>query len=182
MPSTPTTGQQICDHYKLEPVHFMAMPAMERGLYRALYACEVLHVQEIPKYSNRGPDVERYQLAAGSGPGEPWCAAFGTCMLLDSGVKRSDLPELAASVHGWLSWAHQKGIIALKPLRGFAGLLIHSPTSGHWVWIVAVEGDNVHTVEGNTDTNGSSEGYEVAFRIRPIDHFHCFVDLSGLKS
>lgn len=181
MGSTPTTALQIHARYGLSLFAFASLPVAEHALYRAAYAADVLHVEEIPRGSNRGPDVERYQKSAGAEAGDPWCAAFWTCMLLDSGVSRSALPELAASVHGWLDWAKAKGIVSDTPKRGFVGLIIESATTGHLVGISAVRGDTVDTIEGNTNTDGSREGYGVFRRNRPIHQFRCFVDLSGLK-
>lgn len=77
MSTQPVTGQQIEASYGITAASFEAFNIATRALFRAAYACDVLHVQEVPKGSNRGPDVERYQAAAGSGPGEPWCIQRG---------------------------------------------------------------------------------------------------------
>lgn len=179
--SQPTTGDQVCQKYGLAPSEFAALSAAERALFRAAYAADELQVVEVPRGSNHGPDVDRYLIAAGAEPGEPWCAAFWTCMLLDSGVGRSELPELAASVHGWLDWAKHKGVAQSNPDRAYAGLIIETPTTGHLVAITSVNGNRVSTIEGNTNKGGSREGYGVFRRTRPISQFRCFVDCSSLK-
>jgi len=195
MMSSPTTSAQICERYKLEPAVFMALSAADRALFRAAYAADELHVVEGaaydpqtgaftpgPPYNNVGPDVCRYLRSVGADPGEPWCAAFGSCMLLDSGVSRETLPELAASVHGWLDWGQRQSCLEASPARGMAGLMIFSPTEGHWCWISDVIGDQVKTIEGNTNPGGSRDGYGVFRRVRDVALFHSFVDLTELVS
>ena len=191
--STPTTAEQICDHYGLTYEEFAALPTVERALYRSAYAADVLHVVEGaaynastgeftpgPPYNNVGPDVCRYLEAVGADPGEPWCAADGSTMLLDSGVPRSALPELAASCHGWKDFAQDKGAWKMVPQRGFAGIIIESPTAGHFTLITDVEGDTVRTLEGNTNDDGSREGYMHTRKVRPVGEFAGFVDLPSL--
>lgn len=178
----PTTGAQICDHFHVEPAEFVAMSLPERALYRAAYAADVLKVVEVPRGSNCGPDVERYLRSVGVEPGEPWCAAFVSCMLLDSGAARASLPEEAASVHGWLDWATRNGFVRTSPARGYAGLIIEGPTTGHMVLVNGLLLSGVRTIEGNTNDDGSRDGYGVFRRSRVDSQFHCFVDLSGITS
>jgi hypothetical protein len=191
--SSPTTSEEICSKYDLQADDFAAMPSNIRALYRAAYAADVLHVQEEPPIgsegnpdgsANSGPDVERYLEICGLGAGNPWCAAFGTAMLVDSGVGLSELPDGPASVHSWLDWAKAKNYASETPERGFAGLIIESPTAGHFVFVSdLVEGeDSVKTIEGNTNEDGSREGYGVFRRERPYSEFHCFANLSYLTS
>lgn len=181
--SKPTTGLEVCTQYNLNTAQFAALPTCMRALYRAAYAADVLKVQEIPHGSNRGADVERYQGIAGCNPGDPWCAAFVTAMLVDSGADRHQLPKLAASVHGWLDWANVGKHDKLTPQRGNLGVLIHSPTTGHIVFITSVDPikGTVHTIEGNTNDDGSREGYEVCRRERSISSFKAFIDLGFLS-
>lgn len=182
MSSQPVSAEQIKDEYAISVEEFATYQIATRAMFRAVYACDVLHVQEVPRGSNSGPDVDRYLASAGAAPGDPWCGAFGTSNLLDSGAKRSDLPQLAASVHAWLDWAIAKGNHSQTPERSMFGLIIESATSGHLVQITAVDsvGKTVATVEGNSNDDGSSEGYEVVRHRRSWSEFHTFLDLSVL--
>lgn len=195
--SKPTTADEIEKAYNIPVSQFQAMSPADRSLFRGAYACDFLHVREGasydpstgkfvagPPYNNVGPDVNRYCESAGVSPGNPWCAAFKTCMLLDSGVAREELPDLAASVHGWLLWAKSKNRILAKPVRGCVGLIIESATAGHLVTVTHYDEDThtIETIEGNTNEGGSRDGYGVFRRTRPVSEFHCFVDLSKLTS
>lgn len=181
--SSPTTGDQICAQYKLSHDDFAAMPANIRALYRAAYACDVLHVQEVPIGSNRGPDVERYLAVCGLPGGNPWCAAFGTCMLVDSGVSLVQLPKGPSATHDWIHWAEDNGLTLETPVRGCAGIIWESATSGHFILVSHDLGDgHVASLEGNSNSDGSSEGYAVVRHIRPYSQIHTWVDLSHLTS
>jgi len=195
-PSTPVTGDQICQQYGLSSADFDALAPNIRALYRAAYCADVLHVEEGanydpttgnfvpgPPYNNVGPDVNRFLTLAGAEPGEPWCASFGTTMLLDSGVSRGALPDLAASVvFGWIAWTRANSLALSAPVRGCAGLIQETASSGHWTWVSDDNGDGtVKTIEGNTNLDGSSDGYGVFRRTRPYTEFHCWTDLSQLS-
>lgn len=176
--SQPTTGQEIETQYRLKPGAFAALPLFERALYRAAYACDVLHVHEDgPPYLNRGEDVDRYNRAAGAALGSPWCAAFWTTILLDSGCERNLVPMAPASVHQWREWAIDSGIYSREPVRGACGLFIFSPTEGHLVAVTAVDSAHatVAVIAGNTNSAGGREGFEVARRTYRIDALDGFV-------
>lgn len=176
-------GSAVETHYDLSPAEFAALHPNIRALYRAAYTADVLHVVEQPIGSNEGAYVSYYIQTAGLEPPEPWCAAFGTTMLVESGVPRDHLPAGAASTHAWKQWAEDNDHTLDVPVRGCAGILIESPTSGHFILVSHVIDDNtVATIEGNTNTNGSSEGYGVFRRERKIDTINTWVDLSFLTS
>lgn len=189
----PIPADLICEQYHLEAADFAALAPNIRSLFRLAYAADVMHVQEVPNIgqpgnedgsANTGPEVNRVLGICGfPDGGEPWCAAIGTGYLVDSGVPRSQLPVNAASVHGWLEWATENDLILTEPVRGCAGLLIFNATAGHFTTVTDVPGDGtILTLEGNSNTNGSAEGYEMVRHRRPISEIHAFVDLSKLTS
>ena len=54
-----------------------------------------------------------------------------------------------------------------KPSIGDIGFMQNGRTSfGHMLVVIGIQGDNIITVEGNTDSGGSREGIEVAEKIR----------------
>jgi hypothetical protein len=182
-PSTPTTNQQITAQYKLQPSAFAGLPLTDRYLYRAAYACDVLKIREIgPPYANRGADVDRFNMVASAALGSPWCAAMGCTMLVDSGVHRDQLPAAAASVHAWREWAISHNVYSRTPQRGDFGLLIFSPTEGHLTMVTDVNqaAGTLTVIAGNTNTDGSRDGYEVARKIYKISQFDGFVSVGGL--
>lgn len=48
---------------------------------------------------------------------------------------------------------------------------------GHTGFIERIEGDTLHTIEGNTNDTGSREGYEVCRRTRKINKMKGFIRL-----
>lgn len=47
--------------------------------------------------------------------------------------------------------------------------------TGHTGFVERVDGSNIHTIEGNTNDEGSREGYEVARRVRQLKSFKGFL-------
>lgn len=176
----PIPGHDVQVRYRIAPELWREMDPCERALFRMAYAADVWHVEEEPRGSNSGAEVERVQRLAGTEKGAPWCASIWTAYLIDSGVDRAALPELAASVHGWGEWAAGKGRILDKPARGCAGLIYHSASTGHLVTIASVGRGTVETISGNTNNDGSREGYGVFRKVYPISAFRMFVDCHDL--
>jgi hypothetical protein len=118
-------------------------------------------VQEIPKGSNKGEQVEDYLKVVGLPGGYAWCMAF-----VQWCFKHSELnfPFVSAGV---LSvWAHTTAFHYTDPQPGDVFVMEFGHGTGHTGFVESIEGDNIHTIEGNTDTDGSREGFEVAKRIR----------------
>jgi hypothetical protein len=64
---------------------------------------------------------------------------------------------------------------AIKP--GDIFIMEFGHGTGHTGFVEKVEGSVVHTIEGNTNDDGSREGYEVAKRERPLSSFKGFIQL-----
>jgi len=140
-------------------------PLTEKLVQLAAYHCDVLHVQEEPKGSNRGPWVDKYLGSAGAEPGEPWCAAFVTYLLKQCGY--SHIPPAPAAVIGWARWAENTGRIVASPGRGDLFFLLHANGEGHMGIVLENLGGAIRTIEGNSNDDGSREGYEVVRHERP---------------
>ena len=83
-------------------------------------ARKYLHVRETGG-PNRGPEIDRWLLRVGSVPGQPWCAAFASCMLADA-CKAVGVPlpiRLSASAHRLLERGQDAGGKADGPWPGF---------------------------------------------------------------
>ena len=146
-----------------------------------------LGVQETPKYSNHGPQVDAYQEAVGlAGGGNPWCMAFAVwCYLkalagLGLHLAQTTL-TLTGYVEGQVEHCRASGTVlsadavASGRCRLLPGYLMceWEASLGRYahtgVVVVAPDADGVfETVEGNTSTTGSREGYEVAEQTRRI--------------
>jgi len=165
-----------------------ALSICERALLMAGQECDVYHTQEIPKYSNRGPRVDEMLRVAHCGPGNPWCAAFVTwCLLKSCWDPFSDVPGQGvmypASVVSWVAWAKRSGRHRSAPARGHLGYF-DKPGETHIFWISHVLWglEEVETIEGNTNTDGSRDGWEVARRHRMTHSPTGYIDLEGLKA
>lgn len=144
-------------------------------------AISQLGVEEKPRNSNSGPEVTMYLRSVGLNAGQAWCMAFvywsvnsacsllgklnpliktGGVMLQYRNVKLRTLPKTSSSV---------------KP--GDVFVMEFSHGRGHTGFVKKIENGIVYTIEGNTNDDGSREGYEVAERQRPLSEIHGFIQL-----
>lgn len=138
-------------------------------------------VQEIPRGSNSGPDVNQYLKSAGLTPGYPWCMAF-VYYCVDQACKELDIPnpllKTGGALREWDETTCRKLTIrdsALKP--GDIFIMAFGGGTGHAGFVEKIVGGLIYTIEGNTNQNGSREGYEVAQRQRILGSFHGFIQL-----
>jgi hypothetical protein len=151
-------------------------PLSEKLVQLAAYHCDSLHAHEEPRGSNRGPWVDRYLAAAGLPPGSPWCAAFVTYLLKQCGY--SHFPPNPAAVSSWARWAEVCGRVVAVPNRGDLFFLLHANGEGHIGIVLEDNGDWIRTVEGNSNDDGSREGWEVVRHERPLAGLR-FIRLRG---
>lgn len=140
-------------------------------------AIKELGVTEVG-FSNSGPRVNQYLAAVGLGPGNPWCAAFVFFVTDEVGVPKSTWEDLGNRAYcpSIESWARSKGVLKTTPQRGDFMLLQmwdnDGQYSGHIGIVEQVEGNQIHTIEGNTSPQGSGgsddNGGGVYRRIRSV--------------
>ena len=144
-----------------------------------------------PPYDNRGIEVDKYLAFVGDPPGSPWCLAFAE-YCVDLGLQGAG-EEFGASTlvktgycPALADHARQAGIL-LSADDVAAGHAIVRPGDIVLVWETfdnSAEGNNYHhsgiievpplgsgefhSIEGNTNTDGGSEGYIVARQIRTL--------------
>ncbi len=121
--------------------------------------------QEKPRGSNRQP----YAALAGHANGQPWCASFAVA---GAHVTGFGLPEGASSAYtpAMESAFKRAGRLFTAPRPGDF-FFVYFPSMGrvaHTGVVYAVDGGYVKTIEGNSNDEGSREGYEVCRRRRPI--------------
>jgi hypothetical protein len=122
--------------------------------------------QEIPAGSNWGPDVQGYLAAVGITFPASWCAAFVYWVLKKSGIVATAVVPKTGGV--LKMWQMAKSYRVKTPEPGDVFIMDHGKGLGHTGLVIAVEGANIKTIEGNTNNDGSREGYQVATRVRPI--------------
>lgn len=140
-------------------------------------------VSEQPKNSNTGPEVNMYLKAVGLKPGFAWCMAFVYWCVNEAAAKLAvgnPLVKTAGVLKQWNETNLRKlspvaDLKAIKPGDVFIMEFKHG--NGHTGFVVNVKGSNVYTIEGNTNDDGSREGYEVALRVRNIKDFKGFIQL-----
>ena len=127
-------------------------------------------VMEIPRGSNRGARVEAMLAYTGLGGGYPWCAAAVCAWGIEALGKSWPVPH-TADCDAILSWARRKGCLFRtdpKPGDIFLVLNAHNKNDAIHTGLVVRELANgqVITWEGNTNDDGSREGYKVCQRRR----------------
>lgn len=138
-------------------------------------------VSEVPKGSNSGPDVNMYLSSVGLGPGYAWCMAF-VYWCVNQAAKELDLTNPLQKTAGvMLQWStttcrklsnYDSGV---KP--GDIFIMEFGHGTGHTGIVEKISNGLVHTIEGNSNEDGSREGYEVCRHSRPIGHFKGFIQL-----
>lgn len=102
----------------------------------------------IQKYSEQVPGLAWSD-------GQPWCATFVSWCAMTSG-NAALYPRTASCVEG-VSWFKSEGRFSEYPAIG--AQVFYGPGGGsHTGLVVGFDADNVYTVEGNTNDNGSAEG------------------------
>lgn len=138
-------------------------------------------VQEHPKGSNSGPEVDEYLRSVALRPGSPWCMAFVYW------CARKACQELVISIPlaqtGGVMIQWQKAQLRKVPNRasgvkpGDIFIMQFAHGTGHTGFVESIGNGLIHTIEGNTNDDGSREGYEVARRVRPISSIFGFIQL-----
>lgn len=125
---------------------------------------------------NMGPWVRLY-MSGNQGVEWPWCAGFVSYILKQACQSlQKPLPiKTSVSCDSLAASAKEKGLFLaenkaadkskLKP----GAIFLNRRTSTNWIHtgiLINAEPDIFHTIEGNTNDEGSAEGYEVCKRVR----------------
>lgn len=120
---------------------------------------------EEPLGSNRGAEIDKWNLRAGVPVGSYWCASWAGAMWQDAGA---EVPKGYASCDRWLEWAKATGRFTLHTAAvGGAVLYGHNPTDATHIGVVIRTGPVTLTVEGNAqiDSGFSRNGIAVALKM-----------------
>lgn len=148
-------------------------------------ALEIAHtqlgVQEMPRGSNGGPQVSAYLRSVGLGPGYSWCMAF-VYWCVSQAAKELDMPNPLVKTAGVLRQWNETTLRKL-PARaagvkaGDIFVMDFGRGEGHTGFILSIENGVATTIEGNTNDDGSREGYEVCHRQRLLHTFKGTISL-----
>ena len=182
--------------FGIEPTGDVVEASSEDGASGKTSALDIaksqLGIVEQPKGSNRGPEVDMYLSTIDpSLKGQPWCMAF-VYWCFQQAASANGTPVIApktASV--WRSWELAQSINGIKILSARdaradpdsirPGMVFYIDTggrSGHTGFVADIVNGKLVTVEGNTNNDGSREGYGVFQRSkRRIDQINLgFID------
>lgn len=138
-------------------------------------AISQIGVQEIPKNSNAGPDVEKYLKSVGLGKGYSWCMAFVYWCVVEASLKTAIKNPLKKTGGVLAMWNACPALRVKVPQAGDIMILDYGRGLGHTGIVEKVAGNDIHTIEGNTNDEGSREGYEVCRRIRKLSMIKGFL-------
>ena len=126
-------------------------------------------VTEIPKGSNAGPEVEIYLKSVGLSKGYSWCMAF-VYWCINEASKKTDNPNPLKKTAGVIDqWNSRPELRRTKPEPGYVFIMDFGKGLGHTGFVEKVfSTGKIQTIEGNTNVDGSREGYAVCRRIRSI--------------
>ncbi len=137
-------------------------------------AISQLGVMEVPHASNRGPEVDQYLASAGLPPGLFWCAAFVHWCFDKAAIEIGKTNPLVKTGHVMTHWNKTTGkkIITVEAIDkpslikpGHIFILNTGGSNGHTGIVEKVEGGFIHTIEGNSNNQGSRNGIGV-FRLQ----------------
>lgn len=154
---------------------------------------EAKQVREVPVNSNRGPEVEQYQLRAGASPGDAWCCAF-VYWCFDEAANAlgsaNPMVRTAGCLDHWnkapsrgakrvLALAAKADPSLVKP--GMVFIMDHGEGKGHTGLVERTAGGLLTTIEGNTDASKTREGGGVYRLVRKIGEINKgFIDYGGV--
>jgi hypothetical protein len=136
-----------------------------------------LGVQEIPKGSNAGPEVEIYLRSVGLGKGYSWCMAFVYWCVQQSSVKTAIKNPLKKTAGVLDQYNSRPALVVKTPQPGDIFIMDLGKGLGHTGIVEKVENDLIHTIEGNTNDEGSREGYEVCRKQRKTKTIKAYLRL-----
>ena len=119
-------------------------------------------LEEEPKYSNWGKDVKKYLNSVGINFPASWCMAFVYWCHKEAGLPAIRTGGVLAA------WNRGKQYRVLTPQPGDVFIMDYGKGLGHTGIIESIDGEDLHTIEGNTNDTGSREGYEVCRRVRHV--------------
>lgn len=150
-----------------------AIPANGRSLGELVVAYARQHLAQHPLEiggQNRGPWVRLY-MHGNEGQGYPWCAGFACfCLKQACDTLKEALPITPSfSCDSLADSAKKKDKFVSRDKAGPGSFFLVRNTPTDWTHtgiVVSASGDTFKTIEGNTNDDGSREGYEVCARTR----------------
>lgn len=127
-------------------------------------------VHEAPGNHNTGEQVNKYLSSVGLGPGYSWCMAF-VYWCFNEASKILAVNNPLSKTAGVMAQYNKSKLKygQIHPMPGDVFIMDFGKGLGHTGIVERVEGDYIYTIEGNSNDEGSREGYEVCKRKRPMN-------------
>ena len=124
--------------------------------------------QEIPKGSNNGPHVTKYLATVGLKPPQFWCMAFVLWCFYQAAERMGIVLKVLRTggviqFYAWVKKNHPDWIVATA-MPGDIGIMDFGGGHGHTFLVRDAIQNKIETIEGNSNDEGSRNGYEVAYR------------------
>lgn len=147
-----------------------------QGLSLKIAAGEI-GVKETPPFSNRGREVESYLRSVGLGGGHAWCMAF-VYWCVDQAAQAKGITNPLFKTGGVLRQSRERSYLSSKtPRVGSIFIMDYGNGFGHTGFVERIEGNTLHTIEGNTDSSGSRTGGRVMRQKRNISQIKEFLNV-----
>lgn len=143
---------------------YSKLPAVERALHQAR---SQVGQEEKPRGSNWGGMVTEYIKSTGLNVACFWCAAYVTWCLKQAQYS-GKLPKHRASTYYWYVFGKENNILHKTPQRNDL-FVWNGANGGHIGWVIRVNGNRFWTLEGNSNNDGSRNGYKVVEHERTIE-------------
>lgn len=147
-------------------------------------ACNEIGKSEKPKGSNWGNDVKKYLASVGIKFPAPWCAAFVYwCVNEACNALKIDNPLFQTGGVMMQRRMSKKLVVKSNPQPGDLFVMDFGGGKGHIGFVDTVdnESETIGTIEGNSNDEGSREGYEVCRKPggRKMSTILCYIRLDG---
>jgi len=134
-------------------------------------------VEEIPRNSNSGPEVEIYLRSVGLAKGYPWCMAFAYWCTQQAALQLGVKNPLKKTGGVLDQYNSRPLLVKMTPQPGDVFIMDFNNGTGHAGIVDKVAGTIIYTVEGNTNDGGGREGYKVSKRKRDLKSIKGFLRL-----
>jgi hypothetical protein len=122
---------------------------------------------EEPKNSNRGKDIEKYLRSVGLGGGYSWCMAFVKWCMDQACMQAGRKNPMVITGSVLKQWDHINNQCKFStPQPGDIFIMDFGGGIGHTGIVENVQQPWLNTIDGNSNDEGSRDGYEVCRRKR----------------
>jgi len=139
-------------------------------------AISQLGIQENPKGSNWGQDVAKYLSSVNINFPASWCMAFVYWCYRQASIELGQINPLFRTGGVLSQWNKTNTKFRrTQPQKGDIFIMDFGGGLGHTGMVLEVKGDKIVTIEGNSNDEGSREGFEVCKRERSIKSIKGFI-------